>query len=205
MNRTLSRASLLWLAAIAVGACLVRPAQATFHLWHIDEVYSNASGTVQYIDFVQPSFIIDDERFLTEANLADSFSGNTYSFPTNLPAAPVANQHFLVATPGYAALSGVPAPDYVLPTNDWFNPNGDTITYAGFVDSFTFSSGQLPTDGTHALFRAYGSTTMSVVADTATNFAGVSGAVPVPEPAAFGLVSFGIFMGLMRRPRSRRG
>ena len=180
-------------------------AQATFHLWRIDEVYSNASGTVQFIELQQPSFEFDDERFLTEAGtITDSTLGNTFTFPSDLPSTPAANSHFLVATPGYAALSGVPAPDYILPTNNFFSTSGDTITYAGFVDSLTFTSSQLPLDGLNSLDRAYGETTFTTAAASPTNFAGQTGAIAAPEPAFLGLLVSGAsisLIGLRRRAR----
>jgi serralysin len=192
----ISKAALAIFSA-GIGLLGASSAHATFHEWKIDQVYSNASGSVQYIEFQQPSFIVDDERFLTEASLSDSALGHNYAFPTNLPSAPVANQHFLVATPGYAALPGVPAADYVLPSNDFFSTAGDTITYAGGIDSLTFAAGQLPTDGTNSLHRAWGSTLLTSGPNSATNFAGQSGSVP--EPAMLGLMAAGACLGLRRR------
>src|SRR5215469_2063467 len=112
------------LALIGAGtlSCLAVPAHATFHLWKIEEVYSDPSGTVQFIEFQQPNFEFDDERFLTSAGtVTDSTFGNTYTFLTNLPSAPTANSYFLMGTPGYAALSGVPAPDYTFAANSFFS------------------------------------------------------------------------------------
>src|SRR4029079_8797579 len=81
-------------------------ALATFHEWKIDQVYSNADGSVQYVDFVlaAPS---DDERFLFGRTLTAGLNSHSLTFGSDLPSEPVAGQHFLVATPGFAAIAGV--------------------------------------------------------------------------------------------------
>jgi serralysin len=187
---------LAWIGLVVA----VKPAPASFHEWRISEVYSNASGSVQFIEFVQPSFMIDDERFLSGLPLASSSSN--FTFPGNLPSAPPANSHFLVATPGYAALSGVPAPDYTLATNNFFSPSaGDTLTYAFGTDSLSFTSSQLPTNGSLSLNRAsYGSATLVSLPNSPTNFAGVTGTVP--EPGTLSLLTAGA-LGFCRRRRRR--
>ena len=192
----------LAMVTVAFACCLglfTLPAKATFHLWKIDQVYSNASGSVQFIEFQQPSSEFDDERFVGGLTVTDSALGHSFTFPANLPAAPVANQRFLIATPGYAALKGVPAPDYTLGANDFFKTSGDTLTYAGGVDSLTFSGSQLPTDGVDALFRAYGASTFTTGKNAPTNFAGQTGSVSVPEPATVGVVAVAMGLGLLRR------
>lgn len=187
------------LAAVVWIGLYASTARATFHLWKIDEVYSNASGTVQFIEFLQPTFSFDDERFLGGQTLIDSTLGHSFTFPSNLPSQPAANSHFLVATPGYAALTGVPAPDYVLPANDFFSTSGDTLTYASGVDALTFTGSEFPTDGITSLNRAYGATTFTNGRNSPTDFAGQTGSVP--EPAALGLLVAG---GLLVSLRSRR-
>ena len=186
----------VWLAFSASTA------RATFHLWKIDEVYSNAAGTLQFIEFQQPSFEFDDERFLSGITLTDSALGNSFTFPSNLPSQPAANSHFLVATPGYAALPGVPAPDYVLPKNDFFSTAGDTLTYAGGVDTITFTAGQLPTNGTDSINRAYGSAAFTSGPNSPTNFLGQTGSVP--EPGTAGLLVAGGVFAISRRSRRER-
>jgi hypothetical protein len=178
-------------------------ARATFHEWKISEVYSNSSGSIQFIELQLPPLVFDDERFLSGHTIAESASGNTFTFLTNLPSTPVANQTFLIATPGYAALSGVPAADYLLPSNNWFSTSGDTFNYAA-VDTLTFTNGQLPVDGTLSLQRAsFGSTTLITAANSPTNFAGESGVVAVPEPTVLELTAIGAGLCLITRRRSR--
>jgi serralysin len=184
--------------ALAIVA-LARPAYATFHLWQISQVYSNASGSVQYIDFFLPS-APDNEQFLGGRALTSSL--HTLTFGANLPSMPVPGQHFLVGTPGFASLANV-TPDYTFPEvpgTPFFNLNGDTINYAS-VDSFTFPSGgipALPHDGIHALNRN-GTTSLNAP----TNFAGRIGFVP--EPATWVLLLSGAgCLWIANRARRRR-
>ena len=112
------------LGAIVFAICCPTVVRASFHEWKIVELFSNASGSIQYVKLQQPSIIIDDERFVGSLTITDTVSGNVFTIPQNLPGAPVANQFFLVGTPGYAALSGVPAPDYTFAANNFTEDNG---------------------------------------------------------------------------------
>jgi hypothetical protein len=168
-------------------------ALASFHLWQIDQVYSNADGSVQYVDFVLPT-APDDERFLAGHTLTAGLNSNSLTFGVNLPSKPVAGQHFLVATPGFAAIAGVTA-DYTFSAAPFFNSHGDTLTYAGGLDSFTFTT--LPVDGIHALNRDN-----TIAINAPINFAGQMGFVP--EPANWAMLSIGaigLVVVLRRRVR----
>jgi hypothetical protein len=171
-------------------------ALATFHLWKIDQVYSNADGSVQYVDFVLPPPVFDDERALSGHTLAAGLNGNSLLFGSDLPSEPVAGQHFLVATPGFAAIAGI-QPDYTFADpGPFFNRNGDTLTYAQGVDSFTFQA--LPLDGIQALNRDN-----SISINAPINFAGQQGFVP--EPASWLVLSIGaIGLAVMLRRRAPR-
>jgi hypothetical protein len=180
---------LAFAAALAAGA-----AWAEFHTYKIDQIYSNASGTVQYI-VMRESSGADQEYFWQGNMLASTKAGGTttYTFPNNLPVsmAPpppypyppyvaaqqgpssTANTKVLIATQGFAALNLI-APDYVVP-NGFLSSAGGTLNYAG-VDQVTYPA--LPTDGSTALNRA-GAPTPAV----ATNFIGQSVAVTAPAAA----------------------
>jgi len=175
----------LRLAPVALGLVTVSlssvPALASFHLWQIDEVYSNASGTVQYIEFATSAA---GEEFLTghgiTAKSPDAMyepgATNTYTFTTDLPG-DSANHHFLIATQGFADLHVV-APDYVVPNGFLPLPTA-TINYAG-VDSVTY--GSLPADGVHSIDR-----NGTAVVNSPTNFAGQSGSLTVTAATASAL------------------
>jgi len=185
--------SILGVIVCLVAAAWSQYARATFHIWQIGQVYSNDSGSVQYVDFVLP-LTIDDESLVGGHMISAGLNSNSLTLNSNLPAVPVADQHFLVATPDFAALAGV-APDYTFPVAPFFDHTGDTLNWAS-VDFFTFPA--LPSDGIHALNRDG-----SIAINSPTNFAGQIGFVP--EPASWLLWLFGAFglWGLARRDRRR--
>ena len=143
----------------------------TFHLWKIDEIYSNADGTVQFIEFSNAS---NGEQFVDGVSITDTANGVTHTFTVqgNLPGAATANTHFLIATQGFANL-GIVTPDYIIPDGFVFT-GGGTIDYAGYD---TVLYGALPADATHSITRA------GVVATgSPTNFAGVTGQLTASTP-----------------------
>src|SRR5437016_311124 len=107
--------------ALTIFAWAALPAHASFHLWMIDEIYSNASGTVQFIELSTNS---GGQQFLLSHSISASQSGSTHSFnfTNNLPG-DSANHHFLVATQGFADL-GIVTPDFIVPNGFLFLPNG---------------------------------------------------------------------------------
>jgi len=154
------------LAAALLGLAALSPVHASFHLWQIDEVYSDATGTVQFIELTVTS---DGESFLSGHTLTST--GHTFTFPGNV-SAKTANHHLLLATPGYIALAGMPAADFNLGVNNFFATNGDTLNYAG-VNTLTFMAGQLPLDGTNSLNRIFNpptANTFTVAPMSPTNF-----------------------------------
>jgi serralysin len=194
-----------WAVGIAgvVLAATAPKALASFHEWRISEVFSNASGTVQFIEFQHPPTVDDDERFLQGVSFSETAFGNNFSFPSNLPSTPTANAHSLVATPGYAALGGgVPTADYILPGNNWFSPAGDTLNYFfGIYDNLTFTNAQLPKDGSNSLNRtSFGVNSFASLSASPTNFAGTTGTVPEPTALA---PAAAVALAALRRRRVR--
>ena len=78
---------------------------ATFHTFKIDEIYSNADGTVQYVVLLE-SQGFDGENLLGVHSLTTTQGTTVTPFPfgTNLPGTIPANKRVLIATPGFAAL-----------------------------------------------------------------------------------------------------
>src|SRR5690349_505290 len=118
------------LTALAAGGLVQVPAQASFHTFVVNEVYSNASGTVQFIEMREGSNS-DFQSFWTGENIASTT--NTLTFTHDLPDTSTANKYALLATPGFASFAGV-TPDYTMPVN-FFNTVADTLTWGGFFDS----------------------------------------------------------------------
>lgn len=148
------------------------PARATFHLWSISEIFSNADGSVQFIDF---STAAGGQEFLGGHTLTASGGPNprrSFTFPTDLPG-DTAGHHFLVGTAGFAALQIV-APDYVVP-NGFLFPGGGTLVFGEGADSWAYPA--MPTDGQHSLNRS-GSTAIA----SAQDFSGVTATVALAPP-----------------------
>src|SRR5688500_11411505 len=161
------------LRAFAVILCLAAaPLQAAFHLWQINELYSNADGTVQ---FVELTAITGGQQFLAGHNLTSASGGNTrtFTFPSNLPG-DTSGKRMLIATQGFAAL-GIVTPDYIVP-NNFFFPGGGTVNFAS-ADIWNHPA--LPTNN-QSLDRSGSS-----IPNSPTNFSGATGTVPavVPPPA----------------------
>jgi hypothetical protein len=155
-----------WIVVLLV-ALSAPVAQAAFHMFRIDQLYSNADGTVQFVVLRESSGSDGEGLWAGKTLRMSGPSGTaTYTFASNLPS-DTALQRVLVATPGFAAL-GLVTPDFVMPAG-FLSINGGTLNYAG-VHSVTYSS--LPTDGTNAL-----SANGAIVANRATNFAGASASV----------------------------
>lgn len=142
----------------------------SFHLYRITEIYSNPSGTVQFI-----------ELSVGNANGESSWSGvslraisggviRTFIFPSNLPSSNTANTTVLVATQGFADL-GIVTPDFILP-NGFLFVGGGTLNFGG-ADELTH--GGFPTNGQQSLDR-----TGAAANATPRNFAGATASLPLP-------------------------
>jgi hypothetical protein len=178
--------------AFLACALILAPAvaNATYHTYVIDELFSNADGTVQYV-VLREALGMDGENLLAGKALTSTHGGFTksYSFTRNLPGggmcgpygydcmAPTAHTRVLIATDGFTAL-GLVTPDYVIP-NGFLPVDGGTLNYAG-VDQLAYAA--LPTDGLNALYRD-GTTRKN----HATNFAGDSAVVALAAVSYQGL------------------
>src|SRR5664279_5135006 len=110
---------------IAGLALLALPASASYHTFQIDEIYSNADGTVQYV-VLHESMGMNGQNLLGGHALLSTGAGSmaTYVFPFDLPGgscgyygcttAPTARSHVLIATRGFVSL-GIMTPDFVMP------------------------------------------------------------------------------------------
>ena len=176
-----------FLVALSLATALVAlPARATFHTFVINEIFSNADGSIQYV-VLHESLGMNGQSTLTgHALTAVQGMGmpNNYAFPIDLPGgscdsyygcmpANTANKFVLIATTGFAALHIV-TPDYIIP-NGFLPLTNGTINYAG-VDQVSYAS--LPTDGVTAISRAG-----MAMPNLATNFAGATGSVSAAAAA----------------------
>jgi hypothetical protein len=179
----------LWILGIVVlfAAAFPRQAEATYHEWKIDQAYSNATGTVQYVDFLlmNPT---DDERFISNAQIQSSLHMMGF---TDLPSVPINGQHFLIASPGFATIAGV-TPDFTFTATPFFNHAGDTLSYGPGLNVLT-------TPALSGGSQAFGPS--GFVLARPTNFAGKVGSVPEPPTCLLLLLGAAGLWILPRRPR----
>jgi len=167
------------LVVFVVAGVLAPPAQAASHLWRVNELFSNADGTVQFIELKEccggPSENGTGGKTVTSLTVP-------HSIPLNNVAGNTANRHILLGTAAFAALPGAPPVDYTIVPN-FFAINGDTIRYAPAqnYDSWIFGAGALPTNGVNSIQKTNLATphedTFIVVVNSPTNYAGQSGSV----------------------------
>jgi len=153
---------------------LAAAANASFHDWRINELFSNADGTIQFIELREIAGA-NGENLLADHTLVSS--GHTLTFQNDLPSVNTAHKTFLVATQAFADL-GIVAPDYIIP-NGFLSVGGGTVQYGampsnpyggGPVDIVSYPA--LPTDGTTSIDRNATQQTNSPM-----NFAGATGAI----------------------------
>ena len=206
MRRPLA-AALAVLAAGVVAGAAPRRAAAFGHLWEITELYSNADGSVQFIELFSEA---PAETLVTGTFLRSQANNLRFDFPTDLTGSTL-NRTLLVATAAFASQPGAVAPDFVMP-DGFIRTSGDTIGFWSdgsyltppFRQNFLLFDTPLPLDGILALVRDHDSTEIGTAVNSPTNFAGQSGSL-VPEPGSAALLAAGL-AGLAftsRRARSR--
>lgn len=129
--------------------CAAFSVHASFHLFQINEIYSNADGTVQFIE-LSAGLGAAGQNFLAGNTLTSGSGANqkTFVFGANLPSSATGGKTVLIATQGFAAL-GLVTPDYIVPNGFLAQPAG-SINYSN-VDTVSYA--QLPADGTTSINR----------------------------------------------------
>jgi hypothetical protein len=136
--------------------------QAAHHAWQVNEVFSNADGTIQFVELFSGSeghtriggfevFSDDDTSNLNHAQ---------FTFPGDL-AGSTLNKYLLLATPDFQNAFGIP-PDYLIPA-------GFLVTGAGTVQyesSFLSWAGTIPMDAAAATPRNFADATGVFSVDT---------------------------------------
>ena len=146
-------------------------ALAGSHTWDINEVFTDATGNIQFIELVEANGTPNETGVAGR-----TLSSNTQSFviPGSPLVSPTSNKFFLIATAAFAALPGAPTPDALIPAGSipFFSAAaGDTIQYQPW-DTFAFGAGVVPTDGVNSLNR-----NLTTGANSPTNYAGATGSV----------------------------
>src|SRR5262245_26419396 len=83
-------------------------ARAAFHLWNVKEVFSNADGSVQFVEMFDNS---GGETLVNNFKLRSNSDGviKEFTFPSNIVGTP---GHMLIATSGFGSLTGGVAPTF---------------------------------------------------------------------------------------------
>ena len=151
-------------------ALLVQLARADFHDWTIAEIYSNADGSVQFIELSCPNsgenFLGGERVWCTSGNRT-----NVFTFPSDL-SGDTEDAKLLLATPGFAAQPGGIVPNYVIPAN-FLILGSARLNYAN-VDILNYTN--LPTNGTASMIRS-GSRFINAATNSPENFAGARGSI----------------------------
>ena len=189
MARFLTRAARGGVIVLCVvfGVLGGRDLPAASHLWRINEVFSNADGTVQFIE-LHEILGAQQEWFLTHCWFESVANRNVFRFPGNL-SEPTGRKYLLLATAAFAALPGAPAPDYIIP-DGFFSIAGDTLWYgpAQNYDNFVFQAGDLPTDGVSSIqIVRYAPNNVArdefeTGPNSPTNFRGETGSIEISPP-----------------------
>jgi hypothetical protein len=178
-------------------------AHAEFHRWKISELFSNADGTIQFIELFETRGDNDENLLFTEGKNITSSNGvtNTLIFPADLPSNLTANKFFLIATSGFAAVAGI-TPDYIM-SDSFLFIGGGTVNYAGSTSIVNHAA--LPINGMTSLHINTSTDEFSQGTNSPTNFAGDVGSVMapavIPVPAAVWLFASGLIglVGFARR------
>jgi serralysin len=182
---------------IAIGAATVlftTPSQGAFHFWAIREIYSNASGTLQFIELFDQS---GGQNFVGGTQIQVSNVGNTQMNTFTLPGGSLPgstlNRALLFGTTGLQAAGG-PTPDYIIPNNFLFSAGGSISFFGSNGGAYT----ALPTDG--FLSRTWGE---GNALNSPQNYAGQTGIVPEPGTLSlFGLAGMVLWVSRLTLRRS---
>jgi hypothetical protein len=171
--RTFFKASLVsaGIAAIVLAGPAVR---AGAHTWDVWEVFSNADGTVQFVELREANGT-DFETGIGGHPILASPSGLSFTIPANV-VAPTANRSYLIATPAFAALPGAPAPNAIENSGFLFALTDTSVTYSPY-DTATWLEGFLPTNGINSLQRPGPGQPLQGAVNSPTNYAGATGSV----------------------------
>src|SRR5437763_1705309 len=108
-SQTVSR--IVGCAALGAAMMITTPTQAAFHLWQIREIYSNASGSLQFVELFCP---FSSQTFVGGQQISVS-GGGTFTIPSNLSGDSL-NHALLFGTSGIHA-AGAPTPDFIIGNN----------------------------------------------------------------------------------------
>lgn len=175
--------------ALVLGFVVCMPftaAHAGSHTWDINEVFSDSTGNIQFIELIEANGTPNETGVIGR-----TMSSTTKNFVIAgaVIVSPTSNKKFLLGTAAFAALPGAPAIDALIPIGVlpfFFNVAGDTLMYQPWD---TLINGAVPTDGVTSLNR-----NQTTGVNSPTNYAGTTGSVnaspsSIPAFSAWGFVA----------------
>jgi hypothetical protein len=159
------------LALLAFGHA---QAFAGAHTWDVYELFSNADGSIQFIELKETGGG-NFETGVGGHTVTSLATGSTRTITSNV-VSPTGLRSLLFATQSFANLPNAPTPDYIIPPN-FFSVDGDTVSYDPY-DSWSFGAGDVPTDGVLSMQR-----NCLACFNSPTNYAGQTGRVNANPPA----------------------
>ncbi len=147
------------------------------HTWDVNELYSNADGTIQFVELQEANNFPNETEVNGQPMRSLNFPGHTLGLLT--PISPPTSSKFLLGgTAAFAAMPGSPPLDFTIPDGFLRLGPADSVAYGPPYHTLAVPAGALPLDGINA-YRKNGSTG----ANTPTNFAGTVGFVDAsPQP-----------------------
>ena len=156
------------------------------HTWDVWEVFSNADGTIQFVELREANGTPGEVNLAGRPVIANP-SGRSVTIPSNV-ASPTSNRSYLIATEAFAAIPGVPVPDLIFPSG----PTGVTpfilatdvsVTYSPYDTASWVSAANLPRNGVQSLQRPGAGQALALATNSPTNYAGVTGSIDVSAAA----------------------
>jgi len=117
------------------------------HTWDVNELYSNADGTIQFVELREANGTPGETGVSGQPMRSLSFPTHTLVLINGPIAAPTTNKFLLGGTAAFAALPGSPDLDFTIPNGFLRLLANDSVSYGPPYDTLAYGAGQIPLDG----------------------------------------------------------
>ena len=148
------------------------------HTWDVNEVYTNADGTIQFVELREANGTPGELGVDGQPMRSLNFPAHTLTL-LHAIASPTSSKFLLGGTTAFAALPGSPDLDFTIPNGFLrLGTAADSVAYGPPYDTLAVPAGAIPLDGVKSFNDG------AVIADnTPTNYAGEIGFVDAsPQP-----------------------